>query len=60
LYVFHNTQCAKWNCTVFLLPKLEHYLEALVEQSFEFAQEYLGAKWNFKATVLVETITAFN
>jgi malate synthase len=29
-----------------------------VEQSFEFAQEYLGANGTFKATVLVETITA--
>jgi malate synthase len=31
----------------FFTPKLEHYLEALVEQSFEFAQEYLGCQWNF-------------
>jgi malate synthase len=26
----------------FYLPKLEHYLEALVEQSFLNLQEYLG------------------
>jgi malate synthase len=34
------------------------FRSALVEQSFEFAQEYLGANGTIKATVLVETITA--
>jgi malate synthase len=35
LYVFHNTQTMLQNGTApyFYLPKLEHYLEALVEQS---------------------------
>jgi malate synthase len=39
-------------------PKLEHYLEALVEQSFEFARIFRVPNGTFKATVLVETITA--
>jgi malate synthase len=35
------------------------YRSTLVEQSFEFAQEFLEVtKGTFKATVLVETITA--
>lgn len=62
LYVFHNTQTMMQNGTApyFYLPKLEHYLEARWwNKVFEFAQEYLGVpKGTFKATVLVETITA--
>jgi malate synthase A len=42
------------------LPKLEHYLEARWwNEVFEFAQDYLGEQnGTFKATVLIETITA--
>ncbi|MBC5838074.1 malate synthase A [Flavobacterium muglaense] len=62
LYVFHNTQIMLKSGTApyFYLPKLEHYLEARWwNQVFEFAQEYLEVpKGTFKATVLVETITA--
>ena len=62
LYVFHNTQTLMQNGTApyFYLPKLEHYLEARWwNKVFEFAQEYLGVpNGTFKATVLVETITA--
>jgi malate synthase len=62
LYVFHNTQTLMENGTApyFYLPKLEHYLEARWwNKVFEFAQEYLGVpNGTFKATVLVETITA--
>jgi malate synthase len=44
----------------FLPPKIRAlYRSTLVEQSFEFAQEFLEVpKGTFKATVLVETITA--
>jgi malate synthase len=44
----------------FYLPKLEHYTEARWWNSvFNFAQDYLNIpKGTFKATVLVETITA--
>ena len=44
----------------FYLPKLEHYTEARWWNAvFEFAQNYLNIpKGTFKATVLVETITA--
>jgi malate synthase len=44
----------------FYLPKLEHYLEARWwNKVFEFAQQYLEVpNGTFKATVLVETITA--
>jgi malate synthase len=62
LYVFHNTQTMLQNKTApyFYLPKLEHYLEARWwNEVFEFAQEYLEVpNGTFKATVLVETITA--
>jgi malate synthase len=62
LYVFHNTQTMMQNGTApyFYLPKLEHYLEARWwNKVFEFAQEYLEVpNGTFKATVLVETITA--
>lgn len=62
LYVFHNTKIMLENNTApyFYLPKLEHYLEARWwNEVFEFAQEYLKVpNGTFKATVLVETITA--
>ena len=62
LYVFHNHKQLKKNesAPYFYLPKLEHYLEARWwNEVFEFAQEYLGVQnGTFKATVLVETITA--
>jgi malate synthase len=62
LYVFHNTQTMRQNGTApyFYLPKLEHYLEARWwNKVFEFAQQYLEVpNGTFKATVLVETITA--
>lgn len=62
LYVFHNTKTLLENGTApyFYLPKLEHYLEARWwNEVFTFAQEYLDVpKGTFKATVLVETITA--
>jgi malate synthase len=62
LYVFHNTQTLIQNGTApyFYLPKLEHYLEARWwNEVFTFAQAYLKIpKGTFKATVLVETITA--
>ena len=62
LYVFHNTKTLMENGTApyFYLPKLEHYLEARWwNKVFEFAQDYLGVpNGTFKATVLVETITA--
>jgi malate synthase len=62
LYVFHNTKTMMGNNTApyFYLPKLEHYLEARWwNDVFTFAQEYLNVpRGTFKATVLVETITA--
>lgn len=62
LYVFHNTKTLIENGTApyFYLPKLEHYLEARWwNEVFTFAQNYLEIpKGTFKATVLVETITA--
>ncbi|MBA6154220.1 malate synthase A [Gelidibacter maritimus] len=62
LYVFHNTTTLLNNDTApyFYLPKLEHYLEARWwNDVFTFAQEYLEVpKGTFKATVLIETITA--
>lgn len=62
LYVFHNTKLLQENNTApyFYLPKLEHYTEARWwNDVFEFAQDYLDVpKGTFKATVLVETITA--
>ncbi|WP_424989429.1 malate synthase A [Flagellimonas sp.] len=62
LYVFHNTQVLLENNTApyFYLPKLEHYLEARWwNEVFEFAQAYLNVpKGTFKATLLIETITA--
>ena len=62
LYVFHNTKTLISNNTApyFYLPKLEHYLEASWwNKVFEFAQDYLEVpRGTFKATVLVETITA--
>ncbi len=62
LYVFHNTKVMLGNNTApyFYLPKLEHYLEARWwNEVFEFAQAYLNiSQGTFKATVLVETITA--
>jgi len=62
LYVFHNTKTMLENGTApyFYLPKLEHYKEARWwNDVFVFAQDYLNVpKGTFKATVLVETITA--
>ena len=62
LYVFHNTKTMLGNNTApyFYLPKLEHYLEARWwNDVFEFAQDYLNVPTGtFKATVLIETITA--
>ncbi|MCK8480324.1 malate synthase A [Psychroserpens algicola] len=62
LYVFHNTKTMLKNGTApyFYLPKLEHYTEAgWWNDVFNFAQDYLKVpKGTFKATVLVETITA--
>ena len=62
LYVFHNTKTLMANNTApyFYLPKLEHYFEARWWNTvFEFAQDYLEVPvGTFKATVLVETITA--
>jgi malate synthase len=62
LYAFHNHEELIKNGTApyFYLPKLEHYLEARWwNEVFEFAQEYLGEQnGTFKATVLIETITA--
>ncbi len=62
LYVFHNTRTLMKNNTApyFYLPKLEHYLEARWwNDVFTFAQDYLEVpKGTFKATVLIETITA--
>jgi len=62
LYVFHNTRTLLDNDTApyFYLPKLEHYLEARWwNDVFNFAQDFLQVpRGTFKATVLVETITA--
>ncbi|NNC50819.1 MAG: malate synthase A [Flaviramulus sp.] len=62
LYVFHNTKALQENGTApyFYLPKLEHYLEARWwNEVFTFAEDYLNvSKGTFKATVLIETITA--
>ncbi len=62
LYVFHNTRTMLENETApyFYLPKLEHYTEARWwNDVFNFAQDHLEVpKGTFKATVLVETITA--
>jgi malate synthase len=62
LYVFHNTKTMIKNGSApyFYLPKLEHYTEARWWNAvFTFAQDYLNIpKGTFKATVLVETITA--
>lgn len=62
LYIFHNTKTLLSNNTApyFYLPKLEHYLEARWWNNvFTFAQDYLKVqKGTFKATVLIETITA--
>ena len=62
LYAFHNHKKLIEDGTApyFYIPKLEHYLEARWwNEVFEFTQEYLGVKnGTFKATVLIETITA--
>ncbi len=62
LYVFHNAHILleKGTAPYFYLPKLEHYLEARWwNEVFVFAQEYLNIeKGTFKATLLIETITA--
>ena len=62
LYVFHNTKTLLKNGTApyFYLPKLEHYTEARWwNEVFEFAQDSLEVPiGTFKATVLIETITA--
>lgn len=62
LYVYHNARTRIHNGTApyFYLPKLEHYLEARWwDEVFTFAEEYLGIPvGTFKATVLIETITA--
>ena len=62
LYAFHNHEqlIKNGSAPYYYLPKLEHYLEARWwNEVFEFAQENLGEQnGTFKATVLVETITA--
>ncbi|MEM7486987.1 MAG: malate synthase A [Bacteroidota bacterium] len=62
LYVFHNTRTLmeRGSAPYFYLPKLEHYLEARWwDEVFSFSEEYLSVPvGTFKATVLVETITA--
>ena len=62
LYVFHNTKTLmkKGTAPYFYLPKLEHYAEARWwNRVFEFAENYLEVPvGTFKATVLIETITA--
>ncbi|SHM80255.1 malate synthase A [Flavobacterium xinjiangense] len=62
LYAFHNYKQLIEDGTspYFYIPKLEHYLEARWwNEVFEFTQEYLGVpNGTFKATVLIETITA--
>ena len=62
LYAFHNYKKLIEDGTApyFYIPKLEHYLEARWwNEVFDFTQEYLGVKnGTFKATVLIETITA--
>ena len=62
LYVFHNTKTLMVQNTApyFYLPKLEHYTEARWwNDVFTFAEEYLDVpNGTFKATVLIETITA--
>ncbi|KAB8152906.1 malate synthase A [Kordia sp. TARA_039_SRF] len=62
LYVFHNTKIMLENNTApyFYLPKLEHYLEARWwNEVCTFAEKYLKVPiGTFKATVLIETITA--
>ena len=62
LYVYHNTRTlmARGSAPYFYLPKLEHYLEARWwDEVFSFAEEYLNVPvGTFKATVLIETITA--
>ncbi|PRX53772.1 malate synthase A [Flagellimonas meridianipacifica] len=62
LYVFHNTRTLmnRGSAPYFYLPKLEHYLEARWwDEVFTFSEEYLGVPvGTFKATVLIETITA--
>ncbi len=62
LYVFHNTKTLLKNNSApyFYVPKLEHYAEARWwNEVFEFAENYMKVPiGTFKATVLVETITA--
>lgn len=62
LYAFHNFKQLMEDNTApyFYIPKLEHYLEARWwNEVFEFTEEYLKVKnGTFKATVLIETITA--
>ena len=62
LFVYHNarTLMQKGSAPYFYLPKLEHYLEARWwDEVFTVAEEYLGVPvGTFKATVLIETITA--
>ncbi len=62
LYVFHNYETLMDNNSApyFYLPKLEHYLESRWwNEVFAFAQNFLRVpQGTFKATVLVETITA--
>lgn len=62
LYVFHNTKTLleQGSAPYFYLPKLEHYLEARWwNDVFTFCESYLNVSvGTFKATVLVETITA--
>ena len=62
LYAFHNYKqlIENGSAPYFYIPKLEHYLEARWwNDVFEFTQKYLGVKiGTFKATVLIETITA--
>ncbi|MEO8773739.1 MAG: malate synthase A [Gelidibacter sp.] len=62
LYVFHNTKTLLDNNSApyFYLPKLEQYTEARWWNGvFDFAENYMEVPiGTFKATVLIETITA--
>ncbi|GLB51191.1 malate synthase [Neptunitalea chrysea] len=62
LYVFRNTKTLmeRDSAPYFYLPKMEHYLEARWwNKVFSYAEECLNVpQGTFKATVLIETITA--
>jgi malate synthase len=58
----HANFVANGTCLIFLFTKIEHYHEARWwNEVFEFAENYLEVPvGTFKATVLIETITAFS